>query len=293
VTSISSKRWLLFALITTISWGIWGALIELPERAGFPATLGYVVWAITMVPPALIALWLVEWSLDRDRPSIVRGLLIGLLGSGGQLILFEALRTGPAYLVFPIISLSPVVTILIALRFLGEKTGVRGWLGIGLAVIALPLLSYSPSSGSLTDGLAWLLLALLVFLVWGLQAYVIKSANESMSAESIFFYMMIAALALIPFAIMMTDFSAPINWGIRGPWAAAAIQMLNSVGALCLVYAFRYGKAIIVSPLINAVAPVITIILSLMIYAVVPHVLTIAGIVAAVASASLFAVSED
>jgi drug/metabolite transporter (DMT)-like permease len=293
LTSIGSKRWLLFALVTTVFWGIWGALIELPERSGFPATLGYVVWAMTMVPPALIALWLVDWRLDRDRQSVSRGLLIGLLGSGGQLILFEALRTGPAYLVFPIISLSPVVTILIALRFLGEKTGVRGWLGIGLALVALPLLSYSPSSGSLTEGLGWVLLALLVFLVWGLQAYVIKSANESMSAESIFFYMMITALALIPFAIVMTDFSAPINWGIRGPWAAAAIQMLNSVGALCLVYAFRYGKAIIVSPLINAVAPVITIILSLMIYTVVPHVVTIAGIVAAVASASLFAVSED
>ena len=41
------------------------------------------------------------------------------------------------------------------------------------------------------------------------------------------------------------------------------IQILNAVGALMIVYAFRYGKAIIVSPLTNAVAPVITIIISL------------------------------
>jgi hypothetical protein len=36
----SKKLWLLFAFITTAFWGVWGALIETPEKAGFPATLG-------------------------------------------------------------------------------------------------------------------------------------------------------------------------------------------------------------------------------------------------------------
>ena len=53
----------------------------------------------------------------------------------------------------------------------------------------------------------------------------------------------------------MTDFSQPINYGRGGPWLAAATQILNAVGALTLVYAFRYGKAIVVSPLTNAGAP--------------------------------------
>ena len=39
--------------------------------------------------------------------------------------------------------------------------------------------------------------------------------------------------------------------------------MLNAIGALTLVYAFRYGKAIIVSPLINAGAPLVTAVISL------------------------------
>ena len=54
-------------------------------------------------------------------------------------------------------------------------------------------------------------------------------------------------------------------------WLAAAIQSLNSIGALTMVYAFRYGKAIVVSPLINAVAPAITVLLSLFLYRTVPH----------------------
>ena len=111
---MKKKPWLVFAIITTTFWGVWGALIELPEKAGFPATLGYSVWALTMIIPAAIALGLVGWKLEHDKKSIFLGLVIGFTGAGGQLVLFEALRSGPAYLVFPFISLSPVVTILLS-----------------------------------------------------------------------------------------------------------------------------------------------------------------------------------
>ena len=102
----SSKRWLLFAVVTTASWGVWGALIELPEKAGFPATLGYSVWALTMIPCALVALRINHWRLERDSRSVFLGSAVGFLGAGGQLILFQALRTGPAYIVFPILQVS-------------------------------------------------------------------------------------------------------------------------------------------------------------------------------------------
>ena len=124
------RPWLIYAIITTTFWGVWGALIEIPEKAGFPATLGYSVWALTMIPPSLIALALVKWKLEYDGRSILLGCIIGFLGAGGQLILFQALRTGPAYLVFPFISLSPVVTILLSSMFLKERASKRGWLGI-------------------------------------------------------------------------------------------------------------------------------------------------------------------
>lgn len=45
---------------------------------------------------------------------------------------------------------------------------------------------------------------------------------------------------------------------------AAIVQMLNAVGALTLVYALRYGKAIIVVP-ITGLAPVITVVISLIV----------------------------
>jgi drug/metabolite transporter (DMT)-like permease len=116
-----------------------------------------------------------------------------------------------------------------------------------------------------------------------------KFANNTMRAESIFFYMSATGLALIPIALAMTDFSANINWGFKGVWAAAIIQLLNSIGALCLVYAFRYGKAIIVAPM-TSMAPVLTIIISLALYHTVPGPVLVTGMV--LASISIYLMAE-
>ena len=290
---MKSKHWLVYAIITTSFWGLWGALIEIPEKAGFPATLGYCVWALTMLIPAFIVLKKIDFKIEKDKKSIILGLIIGFTGAGGQVILFQALRTGPAYLVFPFISLSPVITIFLSLIFLKERTDKRGWIGIIFALIAIHLLSYSSGNDANTSGFLWVVLSLLVFLAWGLQAFVMKFANETMKAESIFFYMTITGIILIPFALLMTDFSQEINWGFSGPYLTALIQILNSIGALMLVYAFRYGKAIVVSPLVNAVAPIITVSISLLIYQVIPNPVVITGIAFAILAIFLLAIEKD
>lgn len=277
----SSRFWLVYALITTVSWGIWGAFIEIPERAGFPATLGYVVWAITMVPCSFVAAIIIKWKIEHDLKSIVLGLLVGLLGAGGQLILFEALREGPAYIIFPFISLFPIITIGLSILFLKERSTKKQWIGITIALIAIFFLSYQQPNSGHSYGYSWLILAILVFMMWGVQAYFMKFANITMKAESIFFYMTIGALILVPFALYMTDFSAQINWGLKGPYLAFAIHILNSIGALALVYALRYGKAIIVVPM-TGLSPVITVFISLIIYSVIPGIILSIGIFLAI-----------
>lgn len=287
---MESDLWLVYAVLTTLFWGVWGAFIEIPEKRGFPATLGYVVWSLTMIPCALVALSLVGWEIPTDTRSIVLGCAAGLLGAAGQLVLFETLRRGPAYLVFPVVALSPVVSVVLSVLLLGETASPRVWLGILLALLALPLLAWQPKDESgPVRGRLWLAMAVGVLFAWGIQAYVLRFANETMSSEGIFFYMAAVAVALAPFALWMTDFKAPINWGFSGPWLAAGIQVLNSVGALMMVYAFRYGKVIIVSPMINALAPVITIILSLLLYRVIPNKVVVAGMTLAAAAFYLLA----
>ena len=286
----ASRAWLSYAIITTIFWGIWGALIEVPQKAGFPPTLGYIVWSVTMIPCALVALHIIDWKLDKDKKSIFLGTAVGLLGAGGQLLLFQALKEGPAYIVFPFISLYPVLTISLSVFILKEKTSTFKWIGIGIALLAIFFLSYQEPGSSDTRGYLWMVLSLMVFAAWGLQAYVMKFSNETMKAESIFFYMAVTALVLSPFAWWMTDFSQSINWGLKGPYLAALVHILNSVGALTLVYALRYGKAIIVVPM-TGLAPVITIILSLIIYSVFPATMLTIGLILAVIA--MFILSID
>ena len=67
----------MYALITTGFWGVWGAFAEFPTRHGFPETLVYVVWALTMIPPALYALYRVRWTIEWQPRAMLFGLAIG------------------------------------------------------------------------------------------------------------------------------------------------------------------------------------------------------------------------
>jgi uncharacterized membrane protein len=249
-----------------------------------------------MIPPAIYAMQRVHWKITADPKSIFLGALIGFTGAGGQMLLFHAVHTGPTYLIFPIIALSPVVTIALSFMFLKERVSRVGAIGVILALIALPLFNYTPAdaaSGAAGFGVAWFIYALIILLAWGLQGYFMKLANATMDAENIFLYMTITGLLLVPVALWMTDFSVPINYRWSGPGLAAITQILNAVGALTLVYAFRYGRALVVAPLANAGAPLMTAVVSMLVWRTAPNGITAAGIVLAFIAASLLVVEPE
>jgi drug/metabolite transporter (DMT)-like permease len=278
-------------------WGAWGALIEVPEKhfsPGFPSTLGYIVWSITMVPCAIIALQRVHWHLEHDRRAIFLGSLNGLLGAAGQLILFQALRNGPAYLVFPVVSLAPVITIVLAYLLLRERTNRIAGGGVLLALVAIVLLSLQTRAPAGTGGPKghWLPGTLAALIMWGVQAYEGKFALRTIRPESLFFYMAAAAVILSPIAWWLTDFRVPINWRLSGPALTALIQFPNALGALLSTYATRAGKATIVSPTINGLYPVIAIVLSLLLYARWPEGWNVVGMALAITGIILMSYGE-
>ncbi|MBO5805274.1 MAG: DMT family transporter [Tidjanibacter sp.] len=274
----TKKGWLMYAIITLVTWGVWGAFSEVP---GCPSTMVYVVWALSMIPCMIVALWLSGWKVVCDRKSLISGALVGLLGSGGQLLLFAALKEGPAYIVFPFISMSPIVTILMSMIFLKEKANRTQWIGIVVALVAIFFLSWQDPTDTNVKGYGWLILATLVFLMWGVQGYFFKFANDRMPSESVYFYQTAWSLVLIPVALLMTEggwdailIESKVFWMVFG------IQFLNAVGALTINYAYRYGKAIIVSPM-QGLAPVVTIIISLVLYGKIPGPMLAIGLVLA------------
>jgi drug/metabolite transporter (DMT)-like permease len=68
---------------------------------------------------------------------------------------------------------------------------------------------------------------------------------------------------------------------------------LNAVGALTLVYAFRYGRALVVAPLANAGAPMITAIVSMIVLGAAPNAITLVAIALASLAAALLAIEPE
>jgi len=126
-----------------------------------------------------------------------------------------------------------------------------------------------------------------------LQNFFIKIAHSTMGTGAIFFYMTLGGLLLDPVAVAFTDWSAPINLGLDGPFLSAAVQLLNAVGSLAIVYALREGKAIVVSPLTNAASPLITAFIAMAMAGEVPTFFKLAGIALAVVASALLALQTE
>jgi drug/metabolite transporter (DMT)-like permease len=277
--------WIPYAGLLVLFWGVWGAFSSLPTKwYGYPDPMVYVVWSLTMILPAWISLR--GKRFDRSKVAAGYGLLIGLTGAGGQLLLFKALTIGPAYIIFPIIALSPAITVLLAFGVLRERLGVLSWSGVVLALAAVVLFSVSPGEGGDT-GVLYLVLAVLVCVAWGVQAFFMrKAAVAGVEDETTFAWMTISGLLLIPVAIVMMG-GLPLDFPWQAPALTAVTQLLNAVGALFLVMAMSRGKASIVAPVTNALAPVLTIVLSLIVFGASPTGFQVAGIVLALVGSTL------
>jgi len=182
-------RWLLLSITVPLLWGFWGALTEIPEKwlkPTFPHTLGYVVWSLTMLPVSVIAFRKINWKLTLTRRSVVYGCAVGFSGAAGQLMLFWMLQQGPAYLIFPIVCLSPAVTIVLSWTLLRERTYPLALSGILLSLPAILLVSLQEPSNSPTHGSLWLMGTIAIFFLWGLQAYFMKSSANASARKSCF-----------------------------------------------------------------------------------------------------------
>ena len=289
---MTTRSWIPYAALLVLFWGVWGAFSSLPtSEYGYPDEMVYIIWSVTMLIPAFFILRS-ERTFDRRPIAAFYGLLIGLTGAGGQLVLFKALTIGPAYLIFPLIALSPGITVLMATFLLRERLLGLTKVGIAVALAALVFFNVSGGGGNATVG-SWLLLALVVTVAWGVQAYYMrKAATVGVNDGTTFGYMAISGLLLVPVAfVMMGGLPEGAPW--QAPTLAFGTQLLNAVGALFLVMALSRGKASIVAPTTNALAPVLTIVVSLAIYQTLPSVFGAIGIALALAGSTLMVYGDE
>lgn len=287
----TTRSWIFYAALLILFWGVWGAFSALPAtKYGYPDEMIYCIWALTMIIPAAFALR--GQRFDRRPQAAVYGLLIGLTGAGGQLLLFQALTMGPAYLIFPIVSISPAITVVMAMALLRERVSPLAVVGLVAALAAIVLFSITSSDSDGSSG-PWLPLAILICVAWGVQAYFMrKTATIGVNEATTFGWMAISALALIPVAVLSMG-GVPSGFPWQAPVLTAGTQLLNAVGALFLVMALSRGKATIVAPTTNALAPALTIVVSLIAYQTLPTPYGAVGIVLALVGSTLMVYSDE
>ncbi|WP_422746969.1 DMT family transporter [Mycobacterium sp. WMMD1722] len=290
-TASRTRSWIFYAALLILFWGVWGAFSALPAtNYGYPDEMIYSIWALTMIIPAAVALRGQKW--DRRPAATVYGLLIGLTGAGGQLVLFQALTMGPAYLIFPIVSISPAITVIMAMVLLRERISPLAVVGLIMALAAIVLFTVTGGESEGSSG-PWLLLSVLICLAWGVQAFFMrKTATIGVNEATTFGWMTISALILVPVALISLG-GIPLDFPWQAPALTAGTQVLNAIGALFLVMALARGKASIVAPTTNALAPALTVIISLIAYQTLPTPYGAIGIVLALAGSTLMVYADE
>ena len=134
------KIWYFYAVMTVITWGLWGVFSKLasnytkPRQALLFQTVGVIAFALLVL---VLENFKIEWNLA----GFSWAALGGFFAFVGFLTFFAALEKGSASTVVTLSALYPLVTILISIAFLHERLTTRQGVGIALALVASALLA--------------------------------------------------------------------------------------------------------------------------------------------------------
>ncbi len=140
---IGLNAWMGYTLAAMFFWGVFSATQKVSTNH-VSAELSYLAWCAAFIP---IALWIVatkELNWNMSAAMVWSGLAAGVLNSFGVIAAFAAYRyEGKASIVTPLAAAGqPVVTVVLALLFLGERIGPLEGVGVVLAIVAAVALSF-------------------------------------------------------------------------------------------------------------------------------------------------------
>ena len=135
--------WLAYSLLTVLLWGAWGAVSKIAS-AGVDANTNQIYFTVGLLPIMLFLLRAARGGSagKQRRIGITWAFVTGLLGGAGNIAFFRALGTGGnVSIVAPATALFPLVTVILAVTFLGERLSKQQMAGFALALVAIYLLS--------------------------------------------------------------------------------------------------------------------------------------------------------
>lgn len=136
-TSGLFSTWLAYALLPVFLWGLAGLLQKMcTNDLSADVSTFWFLGGLVAVSVGLLVWQPVRWDLPASTWTwgITLGLLLGL----GNLALLAAFANqGKASVIAPLSGLYPLVTVPLAVCFLGERVSPREWAAIALSVVAV------------------------------------------------------------------------------------------------------------------------------------------------------------
>lgn len=133
-------NWMVPALIAFVFWGVWAFLPKLATQYINPTSV-IVFEVIGALIIGLIALLSTNFKLQVHPQGIVLAIIIGALGLGGSFAYVYAVSKGPLGIISVFTALYPILTLSLAYLVLHEPITVKQAIGIGMALVAIFLLS--------------------------------------------------------------------------------------------------------------------------------------------------------
>ncbi len=263
------SRWLIYSLLAVGLWGAWGVLNTPAGKALQPLPL-QVFSTLGLLPVAALLLFSKNLKTGKNHArGFLYAFLTGLCGSGGNVAASFALTRGAEASIFwPLTSVYPLVTVILARAILKERLNRIQVLGFALALAALVvsgLVSAGDEKLSATSWTQkvfspWMRYALVTLVLFGLAAVLQKLSTNNISNE---LSMLGFSLGFVVIGSVIVATSGGWTWSIPGrSWGLAlAYGALIGVGTLALFAAYRHGKAAVVTA-VTALYPALTVVLA-------------------------------
>lgn len=130
--------WRFSVLLCCLFWGMWGVFGRMAAlRAGWPSA-ALIGWAAGVVAVAPLLLPHLRWP---GLAGAGWAAAYGVCGAVGSVFFVRALQQGPASLVAPMAEGYLIITVLLAVAFLGEEITIKRVLGLLLMLGGAALLA--------------------------------------------------------------------------------------------------------------------------------------------------------
>jgi bacterial/archaeal transporter family protein len=134
------KPWVAPTICSLGAFGFWGLFTKISSEQ-LNSKSSFIYQALGVGITALFSMLFLQGKVQASPHGAFCGILIGIFYSFGCIFYFVAASRGEVSTVVTVTALYPLVTVLLSVVFLNEKLHLNQVLGIGLALIAMVLLS--------------------------------------------------------------------------------------------------------------------------------------------------------